>query len=127
MSSTRPEVEGLILDKHGIFTFGASAREAYERMIEMVTLAEDRLSAGRKAVFKAAALPQAMAPLAEGGADPARGLQPGRREDRRRVAAAGAGVRAGDAVRNFVDARRSRLRRAASSHPTTASAPRAGR
>ena len=38
---TNPKVEGLILDKHGIFTFGASAREAYERMIEMVTLAED--------------------------------------------------------------------------------------
>ena len=36
--STRiPKVEGLILDKHGIFTFGASAREAYERMIELVT------------------------------------------------------------------------------------------
>ena len=33
-----PAVEGLILVKHGIFTFGASAREAYERMIEMVTL-----------------------------------------------------------------------------------------
>ncbi len=35
-----PKVEGLILDKHGIFTFGENAREAYERMIEMVTLAE---------------------------------------------------------------------------------------
>ena len=32
-----PKVEGLILDKHGIFTFGEDAREAYERMIEMVT------------------------------------------------------------------------------------------
>jgi rhamnose utilization protein RhaD (predicted bifunctional aldolase and dehydrogenase)/NAD(P)-dependent dehydrogenase (short-subunit alcohol dehydrogenase family) len=61
----RPEVEGLILDKHGIFTFGSSAREAYERMIEMVTLAEERLRRGRKAVFKAAALPKAIAPLAE--------------------------------------------------------------
>jgi rhamnose utilization protein RhaD (predicted bifunctional aldolase and dehydrogenase)/NAD(P)-dependent dehydrogenase (short-subunit alcohol dehydrogenase family) len=60
-----PEVEGLILDKHGIFTFGATAREAYERMIEMVTLAEERLKRGRKAVFKAAALPKAVAPLAE--------------------------------------------------------------
>jgi rhamnose utilization protein RhaD (predicted bifunctional aldolase and dehydrogenase) len=26
----RPGVEGLILLKHGIFTFGAEAREAYE-------------------------------------------------------------------------------------------------
>src|SRR5215813_10403588 len=31
----KPDVQGLILHKHGIFTFGASAREAYERMIEM--------------------------------------------------------------------------------------------
>ena len=28
--------EGLILLKHGIFTFGESAEEAYARMIEMV-------------------------------------------------------------------------------------------
>jgi rhamnose utilization protein RhaD (predicted bifunctional aldolase and dehydrogenase)/NAD(P)-dependent dehydrogenase (short-subunit alcohol dehydrogenase family) len=42
------KVEGLILDRHGIFTFGASAREAYERMIEFVTLAERRLQKNRK-------------------------------------------------------------------------------
>src|ERR1700748_57985 len=29
-----PSVEGLILVKHGIFSFGGDAREAYERMIE---------------------------------------------------------------------------------------------
>ena len=38
-----PAVEGLILDKHGIFTFGDDAFQAYERMIEFVTLAEERL------------------------------------------------------------------------------------
>ena len=43
----KPDVEGLILHKHGIFTFGESAREAYERMIEMVSLAESRLRQGR--------------------------------------------------------------------------------
>jgi rhamnose utilization protein RhaD (predicted bifunctional aldolase and dehydrogenase)/NAD(P)-dependent dehydrogenase (short-subunit alcohol dehydrogenase family) len=43
-------VEGLILHKHGIFTFGADARESYERMIEHVTLAEERLKRGRKAL-----------------------------------------------------------------------------
>jgi rhamnose utilization protein RhaD (predicted bifunctional aldolase and dehydrogenase)/NAD(P)-dependent dehydrogenase (short-subunit alcohol dehydrogenase family) len=32
--------DGLILSKHGIVTFGEDAREAYERMIEMVSLAE---------------------------------------------------------------------------------------
>ena len=56
-----PNVEGLILDKHGLFTFGETARESYERMIEMVSLAEARLARGRKAVFAAAALPHAMA------------------------------------------------------------------
>jgi rhamnose utilization protein RhaD (predicted bifunctional aldolase and dehydrogenase)/NAD(P)-dependent dehydrogenase (short-subunit alcohol dehydrogenase family) len=60
-----PAVEGLILLKHGIFTFGASAREAYERMIAMVSLAEERLARKRKAVFAAARLPQRTAPLAE--------------------------------------------------------------
>jgi rhamnose utilization protein RhaD (predicted bifunctional aldolase and dehydrogenase)/NAD(P)-dependent dehydrogenase (short-subunit alcohol dehydrogenase family) len=60
-----PAVEGLILLKHGIVTFGASAREAYERMIEMVTLAEERLKKNRKAVFVTAQVPQQIAPLAE--------------------------------------------------------------
>lgn len=59
-----PQVEGLILHKHGIFTFGADAREAYERMIEMVTRAEEHIARGRK-VLKAATLPQAIAPLAD--------------------------------------------------------------
>ena len=56
------KVEGLILDKHGIFTFGADAREAYERMIEFVTLAENRLKKNRKAVFAGTKLPQRIAP-----------------------------------------------------------------
>ncbi len=60
-----PNVEGLILDKHGIFTFGGNAREAYERMIAMVTLAENRLQKNRKAVFVTAQLPQAAARLAD--------------------------------------------------------------
>src|SRR6516164_4015443 len=57
----KPEVEGLILNKHGIFTFGASARESYERMIALVTLAEERLQRNRNAVFVTAQLPQAIA------------------------------------------------------------------
>src|ERR1700733_6288027 len=58
-------VEGLVLLKHGIFTFGDTAREAYERMIAAVTLAEDRLKRGRRNVFAAAALPPAIVPAAE--------------------------------------------------------------
>ena len=46
--------DGLILDKHGIVTFGETAREAYERMIEMVTLAEDFIARSRKAVASGA-------------------------------------------------------------------------
>jgi rhamnose utilization protein RhaD (predicted bifunctional aldolase and dehydrogenase)/NAD(P)-dependent dehydrogenase (short-subunit alcohol dehydrogenase family) len=58
----RPDVEGLILSKHGIFTFGADAREAYERMIEMVTRAEERLTRRRNAVFVARSVPERIAP-----------------------------------------------------------------
>ena len=59
----KPDVEGLVLHKHGIFTFGDSARDAYERMIALVTLAEERLQRNRKAVFVTAQLPQAIAPV----------------------------------------------------------------
>ena len=59
-----PKVEGLILDKHGIFTFGDSAREFYERMIECVTLAEQRLAQNRK-TFAAAKLPAKVATAAD--------------------------------------------------------------
>ncbi len=54
-----PSVEGLVLHKHGIFTFADGAREAYERMIDMVTLAEQRLKQGRRNVFAPATLPEA--------------------------------------------------------------------
>jgi rhamnose utilization protein RhaD (predicted bifunctional aldolase and dehydrogenase)/NAD(P)-dependent dehydrogenase (short-subunit alcohol dehydrogenase family) len=59
-----PKVDGLILEKHGIFTFGADAREAYERMIELVTLAETRLSKNRK-VFAGAQLPRQVSAQAD--------------------------------------------------------------
>ncbi len=39
-----PGVEGLILLKHGVFSFGGSAAEAYARMIDLVTLAEARIA-----------------------------------------------------------------------------------
>ena len=55
------KVEGLILDRHGIFTFGDDARHAYERMIEFVTLAEGRLQKNRKTIA-AAKLPQQIMP-----------------------------------------------------------------
>src|ERR1700740_2880544 len=60
-----PSVEGLVLLKHGIFSFGETAREAYERMIAAVSLAEEGLPCGRKTVFAPAILPAAVAGAAE--------------------------------------------------------------
>jgi rhamnose utilization protein RhaD (predicted bifunctional aldolase and dehydrogenase)/NAD(P)-dependent dehydrogenase (short-subunit alcohol dehydrogenase family) len=54
--------EGLVLDKHGIFSFGATAEEAYARMIALVTLAEKRLKRGRPVQAK---LPRKLAAAAE--------------------------------------------------------------
>jgi rhamnose utilization protein RhaD (predicted bifunctional aldolase and dehydrogenase)/NAD(P)-dependent dehydrogenase (short-subunit alcohol dehydrogenase family) len=42
-----PETVGMVLLNHGIFSFGESARESYERMIELVTLAEKYLDSRR--------------------------------------------------------------------------------
>jgi rhamnose utilization protein RhaD (predicted bifunctional aldolase and dehydrogenase)/NAD(P)-dependent dehydrogenase (short-subunit alcohol dehydrogenase family) len=58
-------IEGLILHKHGIVTFGMTAREAYDRMIDLVTMAEQRVAWSRKAVFPSIRLPQQVAPLHE--------------------------------------------------------------
>jgi rhamnose utilization protein RhaD (predicted bifunctional aldolase and dehydrogenase)/NAD(P)-dependent dehydrogenase (short-subunit alcohol dehydrogenase family) len=60
-----PSVEGLILVKHGIFSFGADARQAYERMIALVTLAEQRLARDRKPAFVSAELRGPPARLAD--------------------------------------------------------------
>ncbi|HEV3359133.1 MAG TPA: bifunctional aldolase/short-chain dehydrogenase [Pseudonocardiaceae bacterium] len=40
---------GVVLNNHGLFTFGADVREAYERHIELVTLAEEFLDSYRPA------------------------------------------------------------------------------
>ncbi|MHA1597105.1 MAG: class II aldolase/adducin family protein, partial [Alphaproteobacteria bacterium] len=60
-----PSVEGLILFKHGIFTFGDTPKQAYTRMIDKVTLAERHLKKGKKKVFAAAKLPGRTATVAE--------------------------------------------------------------
>jgi len=60
-----PAVEGLVLLKHGIFTLGETAREAYERMIAAVSLAEERLARRSTTVFAAARLPAAVAGVPE--------------------------------------------------------------
>jgi rhamnose utilization protein RhaD (predicted bifunctional aldolase and dehydrogenase)/NAD(P)-dependent dehydrogenase (short-subunit alcohol dehydrogenase family) len=61
---TKPS-DGLILSKHGIVTYGEDAREAYERMIEMVSLAADFIARNRKSVRIGMAEPRRHAALAE--------------------------------------------------------------
>ncbi len=60
-----PSVEGLILVKHGIFSFGDDAKQAYERMIALVTMAERRLANNRKPTFVSVKLPARPASLAD--------------------------------------------------------------
>ena len=62
---SNPEVDGLVLLKHGIFTFGETAQEAYERMIAAVSLAEKRLTRRRTPAFAGTRLPGALAGAAE--------------------------------------------------------------
>ncbi len=56
-----PTVEGLILDKHGIFTLGETAKEAYDRMIHYVTLAEEHVKKNGRSPFTPAVLPSTLA------------------------------------------------------------------
>jgi rhamnose utilization protein RhaD (predicted bifunctional aldolase and dehydrogenase)/NAD(P)-dependent dehydrogenase (short-subunit alcohol dehydrogenase family) len=60
-----PDVEGLILLKHGIFSMGATAEEAYVRMIDLVTLAEKRLAKATRKIFPGVSLPGKIAAAAD--------------------------------------------------------------
>ena len=46
IADEHPDAQGLVLLKHGLFTFGATAKEAYDLMIEVVTMAEERIASG---------------------------------------------------------------------------------
>ena len=65
VGQANPNVEGLILLKHGIFSMGATAEEAYVRMIDLVTLAEQRLAKATRKIFPGASLPAKAASAAE--------------------------------------------------------------
>jgi len=60
-----PNVEGLVLLKHGIFSFGDTAKQAYARMIKLVSMAEKHIKANRRKKPVAVKLPGKLAPLAE--------------------------------------------------------------
>ena len=66
-----PDAEGLILLKHGVFSFGPTAKDSYERMIALVSAAEDHFARGPRLapqlITLAAARPSAEAlPLIRG-------------------------------------------------------------
>lgn len=65
IARAHPDVEGLILLKHGIFSMGATAEEAYVRMIDLVTMAEQRLAKATRKIFPGADLPATPATAAE--------------------------------------------------------------
>ncbi|MCA9634995.1 MAG: class II aldolase/adducin family protein, partial [Myxococcales bacterium] len=48
VAEAHPLCEGLLLLQHGLFTFGASARESYDRHVAAVSLAEARIAEARR-------------------------------------------------------------------------------
>jgi rhamnose utilization protein RhaD (predicted bifunctional aldolase and dehydrogenase)/NAD(P)-dependent dehydrogenase (short-subunit alcohol dehydrogenase family) len=56
-----PQGDGMILLKHGIFTWSNDPREAYDDMIAKIDQAERRLAHGRAKPFVSLSLPQALA------------------------------------------------------------------
>ncbi len=65
--AANPGVEGLVLLKHGIFTMGETAEQAYARMIELVSLAEGRIGPPKALPQSPAAAPAPdVAPILRG-------------------------------------------------------------
>jgi len=68
----KPDVLGVVLYKHGIFTFGESAEESYERMIDLVDRAERRIATQSSKIFAMREIPSnvatvsAVAPIIRG-------------------------------------------------------------
>ncbi|MCW8797622.1 MAG: bifunctional aldolase/short-chain dehydrogenase [Prosthecochloris sp.] len=51
------DIEGLVLLKHGLVTFGESAKDAYDRMISAISTMEDRIDRAGRKVFAQMELP----------------------------------------------------------------------
>jgi rhamnose utilization protein RhaD (predicted bifunctional aldolase and dehydrogenase)/NAD(P)-dependent dehydrogenase (short-subunit alcohol dehydrogenase family) len=60
-----PNVEGLVLHKHGVFTFAETAKQSYDRMITVCTEAEQRIKQGRGKSFVSVKLPKRTASAAD--------------------------------------------------------------
>ena len=65
VAAAHPYAIGLVLHKHGIFSWGADAKQSYDRMIDLVTLAENRLAKAGRKMFASAALPAKLASAAD--------------------------------------------------------------
>lgn len=65
VQAKNPDCEGLILLKHGVFSFGATAREAYDRMIDLVSMAEKHLAKDQKRAIVQAKLPKKLPDVAQ--------------------------------------------------------------
>ncbi|MAU21372.1 MAG: bifunctional aldolase/short-chain dehydrogenase [Martelella sp.] len=57
----KPDADALILDKHGIFTFAETAKEAYDLMIDYVSRAEDYVRREGRPAFHPVSLPDGLA------------------------------------------------------------------
>ncbi len=62
--SARPDAPGMILLKHGIFTWSEDPREAYENMIAAIDRAEKRIAEGRSRPFGTASAARSAKTLA---------------------------------------------------------------
>jgi rhamnose utilization protein RhaD (predicted bifunctional aldolase and dehydrogenase)/NAD(P)-dependent dehydrogenase (short-subunit alcohol dehydrogenase family) len=60
-----PSGDGMILLKHGIFTWSDDPRESYEDMIAKIDRAERRIAQGRAKPFESVAIPKELATAAE--------------------------------------------------------------
>ena len=58
-----PEIKGLVLQKHGLVTFGSTAKEAYSRMIDAVSKLEERIASSGRKTFPSVTLPRSIAPV----------------------------------------------------------------
>jgi len=60
-----PNVEGIVLHKHGLFTFGETAKQSYDRMIDLVTMAEKHIAKAPKFAPGKADLPADVAKVSQ--------------------------------------------------------------
>jgi rhamnose utilization protein RhaD (predicted bifunctional aldolase and dehydrogenase)/NAD(P)-dependent dehydrogenase (short-subunit alcohol dehydrogenase family) len=62
-AEARPNTIGMVLMNHGIFSFGSTAKESYERMIDLVSWAENYLAKHKAWTLQAVPEKPATAPL----------------------------------------------------------------